>query len=106
MSSSNGVHGPDGRTITGAAAAGADPSGGRGLGPGGAGGGGAGVVAEYLAAGADVVVPTRSETRVAEFRRVLGDAAAGRLHLVVHDYTTVAGAAQLADEMEHRVGGV
>ncbi|MEC3998042.1 SDR family oxidoreductase [Actinacidiphila sp. DG2A-62] len=74
--------------------------------PGGTGAVGEGVVRAYLAAGADVVVPTRTQERAEEFRRVLGEAATDRLHLVVHDYTTFAGAEQLADEMERRLGGV
>lgn len=74
--------------------------------PGGTGGVGEGVVRAYLAAGADVVVPTRSQERAAEFRRVLGDAATSRLHLVVHDYTTFAAAEELAVEMERRLGGI
>jgi 3-oxoacyl-[acyl-carrier protein] reductase len=60
--------------------------------PGGTGGVGEGVVRAYLAAGAQVVVPTRSEQRAAEFRRILGDAAIDRLQVVVHDYTTLEGA--------------
>jgi NAD(P)-dependent dehydrogenase (short-subunit alcohol dehydrogenase family) len=67
---------------------------------------GEGVVRAYLAAGADVVVPTRSTQRAAEFRQVLGDAAGDRLHLVVHDYTTFAGAEALAAETERRLGRV
>ncbi|MHC3475588.1 SDR family oxidoreductase [Streptomyces sp. 7R007] len=74
--------------------------------PGGTGAVGEGVVRSYLAAGADVLVPTRTQERAEEFRRVLGDAAADRLHLVVHDYTTFAGAEQLADEMQRRLGGI
>ncbi|GHF65368.1 NAD(P)-dependent dehydrogenase (short-subunit alcohol dehydrogenase family) [Amycolatopsis bartoniae] len=74
--------------------------------PGGTGAVGEGVVRAYLAAGADVVVPTRTQERADEFLRVLGDAADDRLHLVVHDYTTFPGAAQLADEMQRRLGGV
>ncbi|WP_121714559.1 SDR family NAD(P)-dependent oxidoreductase [Streptomyces sp. E5N91] len=74
--------------------------------PGGTGAVGEGVVRRYLAAGADVVVPTRTQERAEEFRRVLGDAATDRLHLVVHDYTTFAGAEQLAEEMQRRLGGV
>src|ERR1700739_3906048 len=72
--------------------------------PGGTGGVGEGVVRAYLAAGADVVVPTRSQQRADEFRHLLGDAATGRLHLVVHDYTTFAGAEDLAATMEDRLG--
>ena len=84
----------------------ADLSGRRVLVPGGTGAVGEGVVRGYLAAGADVVVPTRTEKRAEEFRRVLGEAATDRLHLVVHDYTTFTGAEQLADEMERRLGGI
>jgi hypothetical protein len=36
----------------------------------------------------------------------LGDAATGRLHLVVHDYTTFAGAEELVATMEERLGSV
>ena len=74
--------------------------------PGGTGGVGEGAVRAYLAAGADVVVPTRSQERADEFRRVLGDAATEHLHLVVHDYTTFAGAEALAATMEDRLGSV
>ncbi|MFI1415166.1 SDR family NAD(P)-dependent oxidoreductase [Streptomyces sp. NPDC020707] len=83
-----------------------DLSGRRALVPGGTGAVGEGVVRGYLAAGADVVVPTRTQERAEEFRAVLGGAATDRLHLVVHDYTTFAGAEQLAEEMERRLGGV
>jgi NAD(P)-dependent dehydrogenase (short-subunit alcohol dehydrogenase family) len=51
-----------------------------------------------------VVVPTRTVERAAEFRESAG--AADRLHLVVHDYTSFAGAEELAAEMEDRLGGV
>ena len=74
--------------------------------PGGTGGVGEGAVRAYLAAGADVVVPTRSESRAEEFRGVLGDAATGRLHLVTHDYSTFAGAQALVATMEDRLGSV
>lgn len=74
--------------------------------PGGTGGVGEGAVRGYLAAGADVVVPTRSQGRAEEFRAVLGGAAADRLHLVVHDYTTFAGAEELAMTMEDRLGSI
>jgi len=63
--------------------------------PGGTGGVGEGVVRAYLAAGAQVVVPTRSEQRAAEFRQILGAAAGDRLQVVVHDYTSLAGAERL-----------
>ena len=74
--------------------------------PGGTGGVGEGAVRAYLTAGADVVVPTRSQERADEFRRLLGGAATGRLHLVVHDYTTFAGAEELAATMEERLGSI
>lgn len=74
--------------------------------PGGTGGVGEGAVRAYLAAGADVVVPTRSQQRADEFRAVLGDAATDRLHLVVHDYATFAGAESLAATMVERLGSV
>jgi NAD(P)-dependent dehydrogenase (short-subunit alcohol dehydrogenase family) len=74
--------------------------------PGGTGGVGEGAVRAYLAAGADVVVPTRSQQRADEFRAVLGDAASGHLHLIAHDYTTFAGAEALAATMEDRLGSV
>ncbi|WP_372660970.1 SDR family oxidoreductase [Amycolatopsis kentuckyensis] len=83
-----------------------DLSGRRVLVPGGTGGVGEGVVRSYLAAGADVVVPTRTEQRAEEFREVLGDAATARLHLVVHDYTSFAGAERLAAEMKRTLGGI
>lgn len=83
-----------------------DLSGRRVLVPGGTGAVGEGVVRGYLAAGADVVVPTRTRERLAEFRRVLGDAATARLHVVVHDYTSFAAAERLAEQMEHCLGGV
>jgi 3-oxoacyl-[acyl-carrier protein] reductase len=41
--------------------------------PGGTGGVGEGVVRAFLAAGADVVVPTRSDARGAELRQALGE---------------------------------
>jgi 3-oxoacyl-[acyl-carrier protein] reductase len=83
-----------------------DLSGRRVLVPGGTGAVGEGVVRGYLAAGANVVVPTRTRGRAEEFRRVLGDAASDRLHVIVHEYTTFAAAEQLADQMELRLGGV
>jgi 3-oxoacyl-[acyl-carrier protein] reductase len=74
--------------------------------PGGTGGVGEGAVRAYLAVGADVVVPTRSQERAGEFRAVLGEAATDRLHLVVHDYSTFADAEALAATMEDRLGSV
>ena len=74
--------------------------------PGGTGGVGEGVVRRYLAAGARVVVPTRSEERAEDFRRALGDAATDRLRLVVHDYTTFAAAEDLAARLARDLGGI
>ena len=74
--------------------------------PGGTGAVGEGVVRGYLAAGADVVVPTRSQQRAEEFRAMLGDAATEHLHLVTGDYTTFTGAEELAEEVARRLGGV
>lgn len=66
--------------------------------PGGTGAVGEGVVRAWLAAGADVVVPTRTVDRAAEFRALLGDAATDRLHLIVQDYTTFEGAQELVEQ--------
>lgn len=73
---------------------------------GGTGAVGEGIVRAYLAAGATVVVPTRTEGRAAEFRAVLGDATTADLHLFAHDYTTFAGAEELADQMMTRFGRI
>lgn len=83
-----------------------DLSGRRVLIPGGTGAVGEGVVRRYLAAGAEVVVPSRSSAKAEEFRRMLGDAATDRLHLVVHDYTTFSGAKDLVAQMRGDLGGV
>lgn len=74
--------------------------------PGGTGAVGEGVVRRHLAAGADVVVPTRSQERADEFRALLGAVASEHLHLVVHDYTTFAGADDLATQMVANLGGI
>jgi 3-oxoacyl-[acyl-carrier protein] reductase len=74
--------------------------------PGGTGAVGEGIVRSYLAAGADVVVPTRTQGRADEYRRIVGDAATDRLHLVVHDYLTFAGAEELAAHMTASLGGI
>lgn len=74
--------------------------------PGGTGAVGEGVVRAYLAAGADVVVPTRTAERAATFRTLLGEAATDHLHLVEHDYTSFAGAESLVTTMVERLGGV
>jgi NAD(P)-dependent dehydrogenase (short-subunit alcohol dehydrogenase family) len=74
--------------------------------PGGTGGVGEGAVRAYLSAGADVVVPTRSEQRAEEFRSLLGADATEHLHLVVHDYTSFAGAEALVATTVDRLGSV
>jgi 3-oxoacyl-[acyl-carrier protein] reductase len=74
--------------------------------PGGTGAVGEGVVRAFLAAGADVIVPTRSEERSSEFRALLGHAVNERLHLVVHDYTSFAGAQDLVEQIVHFRGGL
>jgi NAD(P)-dependent dehydrogenase (short-subunit alcohol dehydrogenase family) len=105
LNRATGINGATGSSGS-AGSSGPDLAGRRVLVPGGTGGVGEGVVRRYLAAGADVVVPTRTEARAEEFRRVLGPAASAQLHLVVHDYTTFAGAEQLAAEMADRLGGI
>ena len=74
--------------------------------PGGTGGVGEGAVRAYLAVGAQVVVPTRSQERAQEFRALLGKDATERLHLFEHDYTSFAGAEGLVETMVDRLGGV
>lgn len=74
--------------------------------PGGTGAVGEGVVRAYLAAGASVVVPTRSAERAADFRALLGSAATDRLHLFEHDYTSFDGARSLVATMVDTLGGV
>ena len=74
--------------------------------PGGTGGVGEGAVRAYLAAGAQVAVPTRSQERAEEFRALLGKDATERLHLFEHDYTNFAGAEALVAAMADRLGGV
>lgn len=74
--------------------------------PGGTGGVGEGIVRAHLAAGAHVVVPTRTTQRAEEFRDVLGAAVTDHLHLVVHDYTTFDGAQDLAAQTVANLGGI
>lgn len=83
-----------------------DLSGRRVLIPGGTGGVGEGAVRAYLAAGAQVVLPTRSTERATQFRELLGEVATERLHLFEHDYTNFAGAQTLVATMVDRLGGV
>ncbi|MEU8612630.1 SDR family oxidoreductase [Actinoplanes sp. NPDC048791] len=74
--------------------------------PGGTGAVGEGVVRAFLAAGAEVIVPTRSKERSEEFRDLLGAAADEHLHLIVHDYTTFAGAEDLVEQVVRFRGGL
>ncbi|MEO7125988.1 MAG: SDR family oxidoreductase [Nakamurella sp.] len=74
--------------------------------PGGTGAVGEGVVRAFLQSGAEVIVPTRSEERSAEFRAMLGEAADEHLHLVVHDYTSFAGAQDLVEQIVQFRGGL
>ena len=75
--------------------------------PGGTGGVGEGIVRAFLTAGADVVVPTRSDTRGAELRAALGELGhSPLLHLPTHDYTTFGGAEALASTMVAMRGGI
>lgn len=74
--------------------------------PGGTGGVGEGVVRSFLAAGAVVAVPTRSDARSREFRETVGAAASDNLRLLVHDYTTFTGADELAEQVEQDLGGI
>lgn len=73
--------------------------------PGGTGSVGEGIVRGWLRAGADVVVPTRTQARADEFRKVLGaDADSERLVLMVEDYSTADAAKALADRIEREHG--
>lgn len=74
--------------------------------PGGTGAVGEGVVRAFLAAGAEVIVPSRSQARADEFRALLGADATEHLHLVVHDYSTFAGAAELVEQTVRYRGGL
>lgn len=60
----------------------------------------------FLAAGAEVIVPTRTEQRAEEFRAVLGDEADEHLHLIVHDYSSFTAAEELAEQVVHYRGGI
>jgi 3-oxoacyl-[acyl-carrier protein] reductase len=74
---------------------------------GGTGSVGEGIVRAWLSSGARVVVPTRSPARLEEFRQVLGaEGDTNRLMLLVADYTTVDGAAGLAERIEREHGPV
>ena len=74
--------------------------------PGGTGAVGEGVVRTFLEAGAEVIVPTRSQQRAHAFRDLLGSSATEHLHLIVHDYTSFDGAQTLVDHVLHFRGGL
>ncbi|HWI30849.1 MAG TPA: SDR family oxidoreductase [Microbacterium sp.] len=74
---------------------------------GGTGAVGEGIVRSYLRTNAQVVVPTRSQSRLEEFRRILGaEGDSAHLTLLVADYSTVDGAAVLAEHVEQSYGPV
>lgn len=83
-----------------------DLSGHRVLIPGGTGGVGEGVVRRFLAAGAEVIVPTRTEQGAEQLRAVLGDQADEHLHLIVHDYSSFTAAEELAEQVVRYRGGI
>lgn len=72
---------------------------------GGTGSVGEGIVRGYLDAGADVIVPTRTQARADAFRQVIGGSAE-RLRLVIGDYTTLESARALAERIEAEHGPV
>jgi 3-oxoacyl-[acyl-carrier protein] reductase len=74
--------------------------------PGGTGTVGEGVVRGFLSENAEVVVPTRSARRSADFRARLTGPNPKRLHVLVHDYTTFAAADQLLDRTVDQLGGL
>ena len=75
--------------------------------PGGTGSVGEGIVRAWLAAGADVVVPSRTQGRADQFTEVLGELAGSpRLHLVVGDYTDFDTAEAMAARITGELGEV
>ena len=74
--------------------------------PGGTGGVGEGIVRQLLAAGAEVIVPSRSADRATELRDALEGGNNDRLHLFEHDYTTFASAGELVDQVIERRGRI
>ncbi|RPA58659.1 SDR family oxidoreductase [Aerococcus agrisoli] len=74
---------------------------------GGTGSVGEGIVRAYLKAGAEVIVPSRSEEKIAEFKKVLGDTVpTEKLHLVVATYNTFDSAENFAKEIIDTFGPV
>lgn len=75
--------------------------------PGGTGAVGEGIVRAQLASGAEVIVPSRSQERIDEFRAVLGeDGNRPNLHLIVGEYTTFDAATELAARIHEEFGPV
>lgn len=75
--------------------------------PGGTGAVGEGLVRAWLNAGATVIVPSRTQGRVEQFRGVLGDlGTSDRLHFVVGDYTSFEGAEAIAARISAEHGEV
>jgi 3-oxoacyl-[acyl-carrier protein] reductase len=74
---------------------------------GGTGGVGEGAVRGWLNAGAEVIVPSRTEGKVAQFSRVIGELAdSPRLHFVIGEYTDFDSADQMADRITKEFGQV
>lgn len=68
---------------------------------------GEGVVREWAAAGAEVIVPSRTDERAAELHHLLdGFEHADRVHTIVGEYTDFATATATADAIEKRFGPV
>lgn len=83
-----------------------DLSGRRVLVPGGTGAIGEGVVRAYLAAGAHVVVPTRTDERAEDFTALVAGAGSDRLHVLVADYASFDAAQALARRVRREIGAV
>lgn len=73
---------------------------------GGTGGVGEGIVRAWLADGAEVIVPSRTEERATQLQQLLADIPTQNLHLIVGDYTTFEGAEETATEIERKHGAV
>lgn len=74
---------------------------------GGTGGVGEGIVRAYLAEGATVIVPSRTQGKTDYFLNVLGEEGTNEnLHAIIGQYSGFETAEQLAKEIETRFGGV
>ncbi|PJJ45709.1 NAD(P)-dependent dehydrogenase (short-subunit alcohol dehydrogenase family) [Glutamicibacter mysorens] len=67
---------------------------------------GEGIVSAWLRDGAEVVVPTRAESRGAELREYLADVDSQRLHLAIGEYTSFATAQAMAESITSQYGPV